>query len=343
MCHSAAVLSKLRLGRPSVDPVVWRPPPARNAPVASRDSGYRLEVFPVPGIGPEDVVLDAEGRIITGLSDGRILRLSNDGKGIETLANTGGRPLGIELFANGDLLACDARRGLLRIAPQRGAVQLLCGEIFGQPLRFCNNAAIARDGTIYFSDSSRRFGIDHWKAELIEHSGTGRLLRLAPNGELDLLLDGLEFANGVALAADESFVSVAETGAYRVQRYWLGGPRAGSADILIDQLAGFPDNISTGSDGLIWISQASPRDPLLDALHARHPLWRKLTWALPDALQPRPKRIVWLLGVDSAGRVMHEIAYPGDRYHMVTGVRELAGDVYLGSLVEGAVAVLRRG
>jgi len=230
----------------------------------------------------------------------------------------------------------------LRIAPQRGAVQLLCGEIHGQPLRFCNNAAIARDGTIYFSDSSRRFGIDHWKAELIEHSGTGRLLRLSPNGELDLLLDGLEFANGVALAPDESFVTVAETGAYRVQRYWLRGPRAGSAELLIEQLAGFPDNSSTGSDGLIWITQASPRDALLDALHSRHPLWRKLAWAMPDPLQPRPKRIVWLLGVDADGRVVREIAYPGDRYHMVTGVRERDGELYVGSLIERAIAVLRR-
>jgi sugar lactone lactonase YvrE len=339
MCHSAAVVSKPR--RPPIQPVIWRPPPARQAPAAS-GGGYRLEVYPVPGTGPEDVVLDSEGRIITGLSDGRILRLSNDGAQVETLANTGGRPLGIELFPNGDLLVCDARRGLLRIAPKRGAVQLLCGEIHGQPLLFCNNAAIARDGTVYFSDSSRHFGVDHWKGELIEHSGTGRLLRLAPNGELDLLLDGLEFSNGVALAADESFVSVAETGAYRVQRYWLRGPRAGSADLLIDQLAGFPDNTSTGSDGLIWITQASPRDPLLDALHSRHPLWRKLVWKLPDALQPGPKRVVWLLGVDGEGRVVHEVRHAADRYHMVTGVRERAGDLYLGSLVENAVAVLRR-
>lgn len=296
----------------------------------------------MPGAGPEDVVLDREGRIITGLSDGRILRLSNDGKRIETLANTGGRPLGIELFANGDLLVCDARRGLLRIAPQRGAIQLLCGEILGRTLGFCNNAAIARDGTIYFSDSSRRFGIDHWKGELIEHSGTGRLLRLAPNGELDLLLDGLEFANGVALAPDESFVSVAETGAYRVQRYWLRGERAGSADVLIDALAGFPDNSSTGGDGLIWITQASPRDAMLDALHPRHPVLRKLVWALPEALLPGPKRVVWLIGLDAEGRVAREIVYPGERYHMVTGVRERGGDLYLGSLVERAIAVLRK-
>jgi sugar lactone lactonase YvrE len=330
------------LARPGVQPVIWSPPRARPIPPRSTSNRYNLEVFPVPGTGPEDVVLDPEGRIITGLADGRILRLSNDGQRVETLANTRGRPLGIELFADGNLLVCDAERGLLRVELPSGAVQVLLSEVDGQPMRFCNNAAIARDGSVYFSDSSRRFGIAHWKAELIEHSGTGRLLRLAPDGKVDVLLDRLEFANGVALAADESFVSVAETGAYRVRRHWLRGPRAGSTDLLIDELAGFPDNSSTGSDGLIWITQASPRDPLLDALHSRHPLLRKLVWALPAALQPKPKRTVWLLGVDDGGRVVHEIVHPADHYHMVTGVRERGGDLYLGSLMGRAIAVLRR-
>jgi sugar lactone lactonase YvrE len=207
---------------------------------------------------------------------------------------------------------------------------------------FCNNAAIARDGTIYFSDSSRRFGIDHWRAEVMEHSGTGRLFRLTPHGQVELLIDGLEFANGVALAADESFVCVAETGAYRVRRHWLQGPRAGTSDVLIENLGGFPDNISTGSDGLIWIALAGPRNKLLDFLHPRAPLLRKLAWALPDALQPQPVRVVWVLGVDANGQIVHDVFYPGHSYHMVTGVRELGGVLYLGSLVESAIAILRR-
>ena len=120
-----------------------------------------------------------------------------------------------------------------------------------------------RDGSVYFSDSSRRFGIDHWRAELFEHSGTGRLVRLSPDDKVEVLLDGLQFANGVALAPDESFVCVAETTAYRVQRYWLKGARAGQRDLLIDNLGGFPDNLSTGTDGLIWVAQAAPRSKRL--------------------------------------------------------------------------------
>jgi sugar lactone lactonase YvrE len=329
--------------RPRVEPVVWQPPPARLRTADSAIGRYKLDVIHVPGQGPEDVVFDAEGRIVTGLADGRILRISEDGRRIETVANTHGRPLGIELLPDGRLLVCDAQRGLLRIDAETGQVEPLLGEVDGSPLRFCNNAAVARDGTIYFSDSSRRFGIEHWRAELFEHSGTGRLLRLSPDGKVEVLADGLQFANGVALAPDEAFVCVAETTAYRLQRLWLRGPRAGQRDVLIDGLGGFPDNISTGSDGLIWVTQAAPRNKLLDFLHPRWPVLRKLVWAIPEALQPQPFRVVWLLGIaPETGLVVHDISYPGHAYHMVTGVRERAGVLALGSLVENAIAMLHR-
>jgi hypothetical protein len=62
-------------------------------------------------------------------------------------------------------------------------------------------------------------------------------------------------------------------------------------------------------------------------------------WALPQRLQPQPDRICWVMAVDATGRVVRDLRGPGDRYHMVTGVREHAGRLYLGSLVEHAVAV----
>lgn len=78
------------------------------------------------------------------------------------------------------------------------------------------------------------------------------------------LLGGLEFANGVALAADGSWVAVAETGAARVRRLWLTGQRAGSAEDLVTGLPGHPDNIALGSDGLVWtLRQNHPRDVVM--------------------------------------------------------------------------------
>jgi sugar lactone lactonase YvrE len=287
-----------------------------------------MRVIPVPGVGPEDVVVDARGRIITGVEDGRIWRLSPDGLQITQLADTGGRPLGIELFADGALLVCDAQRGLLRVDPSDGEIEVLASEGIG----VCNNAAIGSDGTVYFSDSSQRFGLEHWRADLLEHSGTGRLLRRTPDGSVDVLADGLQFANGVALGFDESF--------YRLSKLWLTGEHAGRIDVMIDNLPGFPDNISSGADGLVWVALPAPRNAVLDRLHRLPPAFRKAAWALPERLQPQPGRTVWVISVDGAGNVVHDLQGDGDRFHEVTGVREHDGRLYLGSLVESAIAVL---
>jgi sugar lactone lactonase YvrE len=202
-----------------------------------------------------------------------------------------------------------------------------------------NNAAVAADGTIYVSDSSRRFALGDYMADLYEHRGTGRLLRRDPDGTVTTLLDGLHFANGVALAPDGSSVLVAETGSYRILRYWLTGPKAGDHDVFAD-LAGFPDNLSTGPGGTVWVALPSRRDLRLDLLHRSPGLLRKAVVAIPERLQPPPAKTTWVLGLDGDGRVTHDLQGRTPDWWMATGVREHDGRLYLGSLKTGTVAEL---
>ena len=305
-----------------------------------------FRVIRVPGAGAEDVVVATagpdEGAIFTGTEDGAIRRISHDGRRVDQVADTGGRPLGIEELPDQRLLVCDARRGLLMVDPASGTVESLVAEVGGRPMRFCNNAAVARDGAIYFSDTSTVYGIDAWRSEMVEVTRTGRLLRRSADGVVEVLLDGLSFANGVALAADESFVAVAETAARTIVRHWLTGPVAGTRDYLVQDLPGYPDNISRGSDGLIWVTIASPRDPLVERLQ-RGPMWlRRAVTRIPQRLQPQPKRTIRVQAYDDAGALVRDLQVdpgPDAPYHMVTGVREHEGRVWMGSLHEAAVAV----
>lgn len=318
------------MARPKIEPTVWRPPAAPRSTPAPLPS---LTVLPVNGMGAEDVVVD-KGHVFTGVDDGRVLRLTPDGRRLDTIADTGGRPLGIELYPDGRLLVCDAQRGLLLVDRRTGEIEVLVPR--GPDLRVCNNAAVGADGTVYFTDSTSRFDLEYWKADLLEHNGTGRLLRRTPDGEVDVLLSGLHFANGVALAPDESYVVVASTGSYRLDRVALP---SGATSTLVESLPAFPDNIATGSDGLVWLAMASPRLAALDLAHRLHPALRKAVWAMPEALQPKEKRTVWVRAVDgTTGATVHDFrgAHPG--YHMVTGVREHEGTVYVGSLDERAIA-----
>jgi sugar lactone lactonase YvrE len=307
-----------------------------------------LAVHPVPGSGAEDVVVGSSGRhegaVFTGTADGSIFRVSHDGATADRIARTEGRPLGLEIDLDGRLLVCDARRGLLRVDIRNGAVEVVTADVDGHPMRFCNNAAIAGDGTVWFSDSSTRFGIDDWKADFVQNTRTGRLLRLDADGGVTVVLDGLAFANGVALSRAEDFVAVAETGARTVVRHWLTGPNAGARDMLCNDLPGYPDNIARGSDGLIWVTIASPRDPLVERLQIAPMMLRRLATRLPQRLQPAPKRTVRVQAYDDDGQLVHDVDVDADSqlrpYHMVTGVREHEGLVWLGSLHEPAIAVL---
>jgi sugar lactone lactonase YvrE len=328
------------MAKTRLTPRRWRPPRdvGLRGPFAPNQALDGIEVIPLPGSGAEDVAVDAEGSIYTGTSEGYLLRISPDGRSIERVAQTGGRPLGIEVHPEGWLVVCDAHRGLLRIDPASGDITELVTAIDGRPMRFTNNCAVAKDGTIYFSDSSLHFGIDEFKGDILSHSGTGRLIRRDTDGTVTVLLDDLDFANGVALAEDESFVLVAETGGYRVTRLDLSGPDAGARSVIIDNMPGLPDNMSTGSDGVFWIALPSARNRLLDLLLPRPGFLRSAVWAMPDRLQPDATRITWVVGIDGEGDVVHNLQGSGKDFHYVTGVREHAGRLYLGSLVEPGIA-----
>jgi hypothetical protein len=225
-------------------------------------------------------------------------------------------------------------------------VEVLVGAVDGEPMRFCNNAAVAADGTVWFSDSSLHHGIERWKDDFVQHTRTGRLLRRDPDGTVEVVLEGLAFANGVALAEDESYVAVAECRGRTVVRLWLSGPRAGERDHLVTDLPGYPDNISRGSDGLIWVAVASPVDGLVERLGSAPMVLRRAITRIPEALQPKPAQTIRVQAYDDEGRLVHDVDVRrperGPGFHMVTGVREHDGRIWLGSLHEPSVAVLDR-
>lgn len=314
-----------------------------------------LQVLPVPGLGTEDVVVALagpdEGCVYTGTEDGAVWRVSHDGRRIDRVAETGGRPLGIELEPDGRLLVCDAHRGLLRVDPRTGGVEAVADHVDGRRMLLVDNAAVAGDGTIWFSDSSTHYELADWKDDFVLNTRTGRLLRHDPDGTTTAVVDGLAFANGVALAADGSWVAVAESGARTVVRLWLSGEEQGTREFLVEGLPGYPDNIALGSDGLLWVTIATPTDPSIERLLSS-PLWLRtaVTW-VPERLQPQPKKTLRVQAYDASvqpGRLVHDLdltGHPaasgaGGGFSFVTGVREHEGRVWLGSLAQSAIAVV---
>ena len=79
------------LPKPSIEPVVWKPPPA--PPRARSRSGptplTRPPLIPLDGRAPEDVAVDADERLYTGVEDGRVFRIDPGEGHVELVADPG--------------------------------------------------------------------------------------------------------------------------------------------------------------------------------------------------------------------------------------------------------------
>jgi sugar lactone lactonase YvrE len=260
-----------------------------------------------------------------------------DGSAAETFVQTGGRPLGMKFDAGGNLIVADAFRGLLSVSPER-KVAVLADTVNGERTLFPNDVAIAADGVVWFSDASRRFDQHHWMLDFLEGRATGRLLRYdPPTRRVEVVLDRLMFANGVALGPGDEYVLVNETLAARITRYWLSGPKAGQSDTFASVLPGYPDNLTYNGRGMFWVALPSPRNSALEGL-AGWPWLRKVAQRLPAQLREQKlSRTAWVLGINTDGQVVHDLQDPAGRYGPVTSVIEANGRLYFGSIGTAAI------
>lgn len=335
-----AALAYLLFAPVPITPAAWTPP-AAPALTGQYERNTRLSPVEKLSVGeghkPEDVALDAQGRIYAGLEDGRIIQLQPDGTQPRLFANTQGRPLGMAFDRAGNLIVTDAIKGLLSISPS-AEIKVLATEADGVKFGCLNDLDVGADGTIYFSEASYKYPMSEFTSDVLEHQPNGRLMALDPQAPKPrTLLRGIHFANGVAVSPDQSFVLVAETGKYRVRRYWLKDPKQGMDDTFIDNLPGFPDGISSNGSDKFWLALVTPRQALFDKL-LPHPFLRKVVFRLPKALQPAPERYSFVIALDSQGRIVENLQNGStDCYAQIANVLERDGRLYFGSIGEDTV------
>lgn len=339
------LLSYLLLWPTSVRPQAWNPKsaPGFSGPFASAGLLAKTETIAAELVGPEDIEIDERGRITTGLLDGRIMRVNPRHGRFREIAHTGGRPLGIKMLPDGTLLATDAYKGLLRVSDDGRPPEVLVDSYRGKRFLFADDLALLPDGRVLFTDATTRFGLAEYELDALEHNDTGRLFAYDPaSKQLTLLLEGLVFANGVAVPTDGSYALISETWAYRVRRVFLSGPQKGKSDVVIDNLPGFPDNISYDAvHDVFWVALASPRDPGLDLL-AGLPFVRAMVARLPKALRPKAQRHGMALAIRGNGKIVKFLDDPRpESYSPITSVTALGDDLYFGSLSHGGIGQAR--
>ena len=342
-----AVVAYMAFWPVPIAPVSWKAPaaPGYVGPHAVNQKLAGLKLIDLGGEeGPEHVVLARDGKLYTTVLSGNILRMNPDGSGREVFANTGGRVLGFDFDAAGNLIAADAVKGLLSISPDR-KITVLTDAVGGDPIRYADAVVVARNGKMYLSDASTRFAPARWGGtfeasvlDIIEQSSTGRILEYDPATRgTRVVAKGLSFANGVALSQDEKDLFVAETGKYRV---WKIPAEARELDIaqggaparlLLDNLPGYPDNLMRGLDGKIWMGLTKPRSPVVDGM-AEKPFLREMTLRLPRALWPVPKAYGHVMAFTEDGKIVADLQDPSGAYPETTAVTETADRLYVQSL-----------
>ncbi|PXX38727.1 strictosidine synthase [Undibacterium pigrum] len=345
----AIVFTYLLLAPVPINPVAWQatpfagysPPHARNEKLAALKT---IEIG--EETGPEHIAIGPDGKLYAAVTSGAILRMQADGSQREVWVNTGGRVLGFMFDAAGNMIAADAFRGILSIAPDK-QITVLTDKIGDSPILYADAVVVAKTGKIYFTDASQRFGAKESGGtfhasvlDILEHSSTGRVLEYDPaSKQTRLIADGLCFANGLVLSADEQSLIVAETGEYRLWKIAIAAqelhlknkPDKKLASILLRDLPGYPDNLMRGLDGRIWLGLAKPRGSAIDNM-AEKPWLRSITLRLPRVLWPVPPAYGHVLAFNEAGKILADLQDPTGQYPETTGVTETEDRLYIQSL-----------
>lgn len=197
----------------------------------------------------EGPAFDRDGNLfLTDIPHGRVFKVTPLGEWQE-VANTGGWPNGIAIHQDGSLWVTDYRRGLLRIDPKRGSLDVLLGHRNSESFKGLNDLVFDRDGQCYFTDQGQT-GM---------HNPTGSVYRLRTNGQLDQVLTNAPSPNGIALDTSGRFLYVAVTRGNAVWR----GPLLGDGSISkVGVFRTFfgtsgPDGMAVDSDNRLVVTHAS--------------------------------------------------------------------------------------
>jgi len=338
-----------------IQPVAWTAPvaPGYQGVHAPNQRLARLNIIDLKGeVGPEHIALSKDGKLYTTVLSGNILRMNPDGSGQEVFANTGGRVLGFDFDAVGNLIAADAVKGLLSIAPD-GKLTVLADKAGNDPIRYADAVVVAQNGKMYLSDASTRFAPKDWGGtfeasvlDILEQASTGRVIEYDPaTRSTRVVARGISFANGVALSQDEKHLFVNETGKYRVWKIAVdandldigqvngrtGSQPSSQARVLLDNLPGYPDNLMRGQGGKVWLGFAKPRGAVIDNM-AGKPWLRSLTLRLPRALWPIPQPYGHVIAFTDDGKVVADLQDPSGAYPETTAITETADRLYVQSL-----------
>jgi gluconolactonase len=164
---------------------------------------------------PEDVVVSRDGHVWASDQGSACAEILADGT-LRRVGSVTGAPNGINMDGQGRIIIANFEAGpLQRLDTRTGKVETVCEAVGGQRLTSANYPILDREGNIWCANSTFA---SPWQASL-DGRADGMLFRVRPDGRAERMADGIRFANGLALDADESHIYICETTGCDVLRY----------------------------------------------------------------------------------------------------------------------------
>ena len=167
---------------------------------------------------------------------------------------------GMALDLEGRLVICEqgtfaepAR--ISRLDPRTGRYEIVADAVDGLPLNSPNDVAVARDGSIWFTDPS--YG--YLQGFRPRPAVPDRVYRVHPPGRVEPAAGGFDKPNGLALSPDERILYVADNGApHRLLAFDVGEDgRLSRRRRLAVGTPEHPDGLKVDSEGRIYASASA--------------------------------------------------------------------------------------
>ena len=179
---------------------------------------------------------DREGNLyVTDIPYGRILKITPD-KQWSVVTEYDGWPNGLKIHKDGRFFIADHRHGIMQLDPASGQVTLVLDQVRREGFKGTNDLIFASNGDLYFTDQGQTGMQDP----------SGRVYRLRPDGQVDLLISNVPSPNGLALSPNQQVLYVAATRANQIWRLPLHPDGTTSKVGAYIQLSGG----SAGPDGI---------------------------------------------------------------------------------------------
>lgn len=170
-----------------------------------------VEIFGAGVPEAEGVVIDKEGNAWGGGRNGKVYKVSPDGK-VHEVAQlpSGSIPNGVTLDRAGNFVYCDlGKKAVMRLSPD-GKASMIADRVGTLALSLPNFCSYDAEGNLYVSNSSTQ-DISKVLSELEKPAPNGALVRIRPDGRGEIVAEGIYFANGTAIDPKEDAVYVLES------------------------------------------------------------------------------------------------------------------------------------